>query len=93
MVQVEAAWLQTFLLLLMESLQIVYCRAGPTARRAPLINRDALGRSCPPGSVLVHSQSPLLRDVKGSGHVDEGGKAVKVVTVGMRKNGVRLKRR
>lgn len=41
----------------------------------------------------MNSQSLLLWDVKGSCHVDEGGKAVKVVTVGMRKNGVCLKRR
>lgn len=93
MVQVEAAWLQTFLLLLVESLQIVYRRAGPTARRPRLINQDPLGWSRAAGRVLEHSQSPLLRDVKGSGHVDEGGKAVKVVTVGMRKDGVCLKRR
>lgn len=92
-VQVEAAWLQPSLLLLVEPLQIVHRRAGPTARRPPVVNEDALGWSRPAGRVLVPSQSPLLRDVKGSCHVDEGGKAVKVVAVGMRKNGVGLRRR
>ena len=38
----------------------------------------------------MYSQSFLLGDVKGGCHVDEGGKAVQVVTVGMRKDGVCL---
>lgn len=41
----------------------------------------------------VYSQSFLLWDVKGGCHVDEGGKAVQVVTVGMRKDGVCLNKR
>lgn len=43
--------------------------------------------------VTVYSQSFLLGDVKRGCHVDEGGKAVQVVTVGMRKDGVCLNRR
>lgn len=43
--------------------------------------------------VSLHSQSFLLCDVKGGGHVDEGGEAVQVVTVGMRKDGVCLNKR
>lgn len=43
--------------------------------------------------VWVYSQSFLLCDVKGGCHVDEGGKAVQVVTVGMRKDGVCLNKR
>lgn len=56
------------------------------------MSEDRLGRSRPAGRRFEHSQAPLLRDVEGSRHVDEGGKAVKVVTVGMRENGVCLKR-
>lgn len=41
----------------------------------------------------MYSQSFLLWDVKGGCHVDEGGKAVQVVTVGMRKDGVCLNKR
>ena len=41
----------------------------------------------------VHSQSLLLCDVKRGCHVDEGRKAVQVVTVGMRKDGVCLNKR
>lgn len=41
----------------------------------------------------VYSQSFLLRDVKRGSHVDQGGKAVQVVTVGMRKDGVCLNKR
>lgn len=41
----------------------------------------------------MYSQSFLLWDVKGGGHVDEGGKTVQVVTVGMRKDGVCLNKR
>lgn len=38
----------------------------------------------------MYSQPFLLADVEGGGHVDEGGKAVQVVTVGMREDGVCL---
>lgn len=41
----------------------------------------------------MHSQSFLLSDVEGGGHVDESGKAVQVVTVGMREDGVCLDKR
>ncbi len=41
----------------------------------------------------MYSQSFLLWDVKGGCHVDESGKAVQVVTVGMRKDGVGLNKR
>lgn len=41
----------------------------------------------------MYSQSFLLWDVKGGGHVDEGRKTVQVVTVGMRKDGVCLNKR
>lgn len=43
--------------------------------------------------VRFYSQSLLLCDVKRGCHVDEGRKAVQVVTVGMRKDGVGLNRR
>lgn len=39
------------------------------------------------------SQPFLWGDVEGGRHVDEGGEAVQVVTVGMRKDGVCLNRR
>lgn len=38
----------------------------------------------------MYSQSFLLADVEGGGHVDEGGKAVQVVAVGMGEDGVCL---
>lgn len=41
----------------------------------------------------MYSQSFLLWDVKGGCHVDEGWKAVQVVTVGVRKDGVGLNKR
>lgn len=37
-----------------------------------------------------YSQSFFLADVEGGGHVDEGRKAVQVVTVRMREDGVGL---
>lgn len=41
--------------------------------------------------IKVYSQSFFLCNVKGGCHVDEGGEAVQVVTVGMGKDGVCLK--
>lgn len=41
----------------------------------------------------LYSQSFLLGDVKGGCHVDESGKAVQVVTMGMRKDGICLIKR
>lgn len=41
----------------------------------------------------MYLQSFLLWDVKGGCHVDEGGEAVQVVAVGMRKDGVCLNKR
>lgn len=43
-VQVEATWPQAFLLLLMESLQIVYCHAGPAERVPGVINHSTSGQ-------------------------------------------------
>lgn len=41
----------------------------------------------------MYSQSFLLGDVKGSCHVDKSGKTVQMVTMRMRKDGVRLNER
>lgn len=80
----------------METFQVVDCHAGPAERssRAPPI-RTVLqaDRQVALFPICVYSQPFLLSDVKGSCHVDEGRKAVKVVTVGMRENGVCLEMR
>lgn len=87
----------------MEALEIVDCRAGATetamgtTARAAEITCSLLTWDQSRLSILFKAlkylQSFLLCDVEGGGHVDESGKAVQMVTVGMRKDGVCLKKR
>lgn len=42
---------------------------------------------------LRHSQSLVRGDLKGGGHVDEGGETVQVVAVALREDGVGLRER
>lgn len=59
----------------------------------PDLAENAIARYLQRPTDSVYSQSFLLWDVKRGSHVDQGGKAVQVVTVGMRKDGVCLNKR